>query len=166
MLQALEGFVEREHVVRPFRRDKLGGVDIGGYHTPAALSGVPVLGVIDENSPHRAGGHGKEMLRVVPLDLLDAEQAKKCLADKPGGFQRVALGFSGKLAVCDQPELTMKEGEHFMERIPVSQACRVEQPGNFSIFRNEASRSAAVPRNPPHHNACTYHQRARRDSNP
>ena len=88
------------------------------------------------------------MLSIVPFDVAYAEEAKICFADQTRGFQRMALGLSGKLTVRDQPELAMEEGQHSVQRLLVPQASRVEQPGNFSCFRNEASRSAASFRSP------------------
>jgi hypothetical protein len=71
---------------------------------------------IDENPPHDAGRHRKEMRAILPLHVTDIDELQVRLVDQSGCLKGVASTFMPHVAPGDAAKLGMDHGNELLER--------------------------------------------------
>jgi hypothetical protein len=96
---------------------------------PISLAAVSITsfptGAIDENPPHRAGRHSKEMFAAG--ELIVADQAQKCLVNERRGLKRLARLLRGQAGARELAQLVVHERKEFRSRVRLSRGGRVQK---------------------------------------
>jgi hypothetical protein len=72
--------------------------------------------VIDEDTAHRASGHGQEVRAVLPRDILSADQSKIGLIDERRRLNTVAGALVTHLPPRDLMKLSIHKRNQLLER--------------------------------------------------
>jgi hypothetical protein len=79
--------------------------------------------VVDENTPHGAGSHGKKVYAVPPLHASNVHQADVGFVNERRGRKRVTFLFALELAARNAPQLVIDEWKQPVESVaPASPA--------------------------------------------
>jgi hypothetical protein len=107
----LQQFVQREDV-NPARTVgcRLVTVQCDAFEPAPALVGETRSRVIDENPPHQAGSHAKEIRPVVPLDVTLVDQSDVGFVHEGSWVQRMAGRFAPHLCSCDSAQVVHTSG--------------------------------------------------------
>jgi len=109
--------VEGEHVVQGHRRRRE-AVREGQVSRPSAPLGPGSRPrVIDEDSPHDAGGHGEEVDAVFPVHLLNVDQTDVRFVDQRRRAQGVPGPLTGQLGGRETTKLLIDERNGRVQRI-------------------------------------------------
>src|ERR1044071_7768964 len=88
--EPFEGLVEREHLSRPFARERQLLLELERHRSAATLLRALGSGVGHQHHPHRARGQGEEVRAVLPGEPLAANQLEVALVNQGGGGKRLS----------------------------------------------------------------------------
>ena len=89
-----------------------------------------VLGIGGSYATHQAGGHGKEVGAILPLNAPDINQLEVDLVDERGGLKYVVRALRGHVPPGDALELAVHKREQFLDSPVVPRSPFDEQRGH------------------------------------
>jgi hypothetical protein len=105
-------------------------VQCDGFEPATALSSEPRSRVIDENPPHQASSHAKEVCPVAPVDLPLIDQSKVGFVYEGSWLQRMAGHLAPQLRACDTSQMVVDDWDEPVNGISSPIADREEQVRN------------------------------------
>jgi hypothetical protein len=81
-----------------------------------SLRALACAGIVDQDPPHQASCHRKEVYAVVPLDLVHIHQLEVCLMDQRRGVERVPCWLVPEQTVRNAVEFVIQDGDQLIER--------------------------------------------------
>ena len=87
--------------------------------------------MVDEDASHCLGGHGEEVLAVLPVGPVLVDQPQPRLMHQAGGLQGVAGGLVPESGPGHPRELVVDQRHQLVERVPATGGCLAQQAGDL-----------------------------------
>ena len=107
-------------------------------HGPPAAFLIPLRSrVVDEDAPHETGRHREEVRAILPVDLLDVDQAQVRLVDERGRLKAVPCPFAGHAPAGDAAQFAVDDRNEPIERRLVALPHCQEEPRHIGGVKLE-----------------------------